>query len=205
MKSIFKIKTNQKLRSFGPSSLRASGFTLIEIMVAVSIFAMVMVVAIGAVLAVVAANKKAAALNSVITNLNFAIEGMVRDLRTGTNYNCGSSVAGHNDCAELGNDKVGFSSAQYRKSVGYGFGGADHPTCPKGIYKIINNTDVYCLTGPDIEVNQLKFYVIGSTAVLGGDYRQPKIIVVINGNFVGYGALGDFSLQSMVSQRKLDI
>lgn len=194
-----------KFNSKTNKAINKTGFTLIEIMVAVSIFAMVMVVAIGAVLAVVSANRKAAALNSVITNLNFAIEGMVRDLRTGNSYNCGATGPGSNNCASQGDDKIGFYSAQYGKPVGYGLGQSDDAVCPNGIYKIINNTDVYCLTGPDIKVNQLKFYVVGSESVAFSDYNQPKVIIVINGNFVGYGALGNFSLQSTVSQRKLDI
>lgn len=181
------------------------GFTLIEIMVAVSIFAMVMVIAIGAVLSIVSANRKAAALNSVITNLNFAIEGMVRDLRTGTGYNCGAVGPGANDCASTGNDKVGFLSAQYNSAIGYGLGGANDATCPNGIYKVVEETDYYCLTGPDVKINQLRFYVIGSQPAPLLEYSQPKIIIVMNGNFVGYGALGNFSLQSMISQRKLDI
>jgi len=42
MKSIFKIKTNQKLRPFGPSSLRASrGFTFIELIVVVAIMTLI--------------------------------------------------------------------------------------------------------------------------------------------------------------------
>jgi prepilin-type N-terminal cleavage/methylation domain-containing protein len=183
------------------------GFTLIEIMVAVSIFAMVMVIAIGAVLSIVSANKKAAALNSVITNLNFAIEGMMRDLRTGTQYNCGALGPGSADCPN-GDSKIGMLSAQFRNEVGYGLGLPSDEFCPSGIYKVedfASSPDYFCLTGPDIRINQLRFYVIGSRAAPLGDYNQPRIIIVINGNFVGYGALGNFSLQSSVSERKLDI
>ncbi len=186
---------------------KSGGFTLIEIMVAVSIFAMVMVIAIGAVLSIVSANKKAAALNSVITNLNFAIEGMMRDLRTGTAYNCGSLSPGSTDCPN-GGDKVGMQSAQFKAPVGYGLGGATDSFCPSGIYRVenfSNSPDSFCLTGPDIRINQLKFYVIGARPAGSGDYNQPRIIIVLNGNFVGYGSLGNFSLQSTVSGRKLDI
>ncbi len=195
--------TGQKNKGFTrtPKNL-VSGFTLIEIMVAVSIFSIVMVIAVGAVLAIVSANRKAAALNSVITNLNFAIEGMVRDLRTGHSYNCGATGPGSNPCPE-GNNSVGFFSAQYNGAVGYGLSDGSNSSCPEGsIYKVLKDTDVYCLTGPDVTVNQLRFHVIGTSP---GDYNQPKIIIVLNGNFIGYGALGNFSLQSMVSQRKLDI
>src|SRR5436853_500978 len=69
-----------------------NGFTLIELMVASSIIIIVMVISIGAVLSIVDANRKAQSLNSVITNLNFAVESMVRDMREGKNFCQGTSI-----------------------------------------------------------------------------------------------------------------
>lgn len=176
------------------------GFTLIEIMVAVSIFSMVMVVAIGATLAIVSANKRAQALNSVIANLNFAIEGMVRDLRTGYDYDCDPVNPG-TDCL-TGASSIKFHSAQYNGDVTYGFDA--NSDCGYGLYKIEGGTN-YCLTGDDVHINSVKFYVAGSAPASLGNYDQAKILITINGNFVGYGSLREFNLQSMVSQRKLDI
>lgn len=182
-----------------------SGFTLIEIMVAVSIFSMVMVVAIGAVLAIVSANKRAQALNSVISNLNFAIEGMVRDLRTGYNYDCGE-VGGETDCSTSGGASIQFNSAQFDGDVTYGLD--VNSQCGKGLYKI-ESGQTYCITGEDVRIEELKFYVAGSIPASASQVQpntdQAKILITIKGNFVGYGSLGDFNLQSMVSQRKLDI
>lgn len=67
------------------------GFTLIEIMVSVAIFSVVMVIALGALLSISAAERKAETLKSVMTNLNFALEGMSRTIRTGLNYHCDTS------------------------------------------------------------------------------------------------------------------
>lgn len=68
------------------------GFTLIEIMVSVSIFSMVMVIVVGALLVLNDANKKAQALRAIVDNLNFAVEDMTRSIRTGKDYNCGFTL-----------------------------------------------------------------------------------------------------------------
>ena len=65
-----------------------SGFTLIEIMVSLGIFAVVVVVSAAALLKILDANKKAQSIQNAMTNLNFAMESMTRELRTGTKYNC---------------------------------------------------------------------------------------------------------------------
>ncbi|MBX9765465.1 type II secretion system GspH family protein, partial [Patescibacteria group bacterium] len=45
------------------------GFTLVELMVAVSIFAIVMMIGVGALLSLVQTNRRAQAINSVMNNL----------------------------------------------------------------------------------------------------------------------------------------
>ena len=62
------------------------GFTLIEIMVAVSIFSLIMVISMGSILSVFDANKKSQTLRTVMDNMNFTLEGMTRTIRFGRNY-----------------------------------------------------------------------------------------------------------------------
>lgn len=181
-----------------PTKNKKSGFTLIEIMVAVSIFALVMVVAIGAVLSIISANKKAQALNSVITNLNFALEGMMRDLRTGYDFDCDLTTEGLEDCAANPGQSVRFVSSQSDgQKVVYGLDGVE-------IYKQVEGEEAYSLTAPDVTVEVLNFYVSG-TAPASSDYRQPKMLVVVRGRYIGHGQDTKFDLQTLVSQRKLDI
>jgi type II secretory pathway pseudopilin PulG len=75
-------------------STSPKGFTLIEIIVSMAIFMVVAVVAIGAFLKVIDANKKSHTIKTAMTNLNFIMETMTREIRVGTNYYCasGSSV-----------------------------------------------------------------------------------------------------------------
>jgi prepilin-type N-terminal cleavage/methylation domain-containing protein len=86
MKNIFenyKNKSNTK-----------SGFTLVEMIVSLGIFAIVAVVAAGALMKIMDVNKKAQSMQSAITNLNFALESMSRELRVGSKFNCTSNSNG---------------------------------------------------------------------------------------------------------------
>ena len=58
--------------------------------VSLAIFTIVALVAIGALLKVVDANKKSQSLKVAINNLNFALESMSREMRVGSNYYCTS-------------------------------------------------------------------------------------------------------------------
>lgn len=64
------------------------GFTLVEMIVALGIFAVVALVAVGALGRIVDANRKSQSLKSAINNLNFALESISREVRVGTAYNC---------------------------------------------------------------------------------------------------------------------
>lgn len=69
------------------------GFTLIEIIVALGLFAVVGVVAVGTIMRVVDANKKAQTLRLTVDNINFTLESMSRELRVGTSYHCRDDAA----------------------------------------------------------------------------------------------------------------
>lgn len=71
-----------------PEAGRASGFTLVEIIVAMMIFAIVAVVALAAMVRILDANKKAQAIQDAVTNLSFALDDMTREVRTGSSLYC---------------------------------------------------------------------------------------------------------------------
>ena len=74
-------------------SSHGRGFTLIEMIVSLMIFAVVAVVALGAVIKVVSTNQKAQTLQSSITNMNFALDAMSRDLRVGSTFFCSNNIS----------------------------------------------------------------------------------------------------------------
>lgn len=181
----------------------ARGFTLIEIMVALAIFAIVMTIAAGSLLTIVNANRKSQSLQSVMNNLAFAMENMVRNMRTGTAYHCGSSgnletpqnCSGGDDFLAL--EAVGGSPGSSSDQVVYRLNGARIEKSENG------GASFLPITAPEIEVTNLSFYVEGAAL---GDGEQPKIIMTIAGE-AGASARTrtDFSLQTTISQRILDI
>lgn len=74
------------------TSYHNKGFTLVEMVVAIGIFTVVAVVAVGALLKTIDANKKSQSIKTAVTNLNFALDSMTRELRVGTRYTCGSGA-----------------------------------------------------------------------------------------------------------------
>jgi prepilin-type N-terminal cleavage/methylation domain-containing protein len=229
MQNKIKNKIKKYFKNFlklqAPSSkLQASfGFTLVEIMVAVSIFTIVMVISIGAVLAMVSANKRSQAYSTVITNLNFALEGMIRDIRTGYDYDCDPATPGLQGVDNVGagggscdGTQIKFYSIQSGDYVEYDI--ISLSTGEKYIQKTVfvdsdndgnvDGEETYDITGGSviIDTNVTRFYVYGvETATAGSEYSQPKVLVVIRGTFNGFGMPSQFSLQTTVSQRKLDI
>ena len=72
-------------------SVRARGFTLVELMVSLTIFSIVMMVSTGTLLVLIDVNAKAQALYSATSNLSFALDSMTREMRTGYHYYCDDS------------------------------------------------------------------------------------------------------------------
>lgn len=64
------------------------GFTLIETLVSLALFTIVLVIAAGTVVSVIDINKRNQAISSVVNNLNYSIDSMVRDIKTGYLYKC---------------------------------------------------------------------------------------------------------------------
>ncbi|MFA6006820.1 MAG: type II secretion system protein [Candidatus Paceibacterota bacterium] len=78
--------TNYKLKT-------ARGFTLVEVLVSSAIITVVMLVAIGAIITIQDASRKAQAVRAIIDNLHGAVENMSRKIRTGNTYYCGDATS----------------------------------------------------------------------------------------------------------------
>ncbi len=194
------------------------GFTLIELLVSTAVFTIVMVVALGALLSLSEANRKADILNSSINNLSFALDSMSRALRTGTNYHCtsGGILATPLDCsgttpgtyiAFLGadNEKIAYcydatAKVIKRQVIPAGASGSLSTTC--------SSSDFLPLTMPEVIVTNLSFYVTGAEAKSSSskDAVQPKVTILLNAyTSVKATQKSVFSLQTSVTQRIYDL
>ncbi len=179
-----------------------SGFTLIEIMVSVSIFAIIMVISAGSIVSIFDANRKSQTLRAVMDNLSLTMESMVRTIRFGTNYHCGINpgeiTVTTEDCLG-GDDSMSVLSAD-GEQVSYFLDS-------NRIRRETNGGESYYLTSSDVTITDLFFWVEGSApyASEGTTKLQPRVIIVIRG-YAGDkpSSKSEFTLQTAVSQRAFD-
>lgn len=180
------------------------GFSLIEILVALAVFAIVILVAIGSMLSIIGGAKKAQAIKSVINNLNFAMDDMSRNLRTGSVYHCGEGgqVDSPRDCPQ-GNSSLAnaiiFKDAKGNemeyKWVSNGSTGSLYAQ------NISSFSNAIPLTAPEVNITNAQFIVSGSAA---NDNAQPSVLIIIQGDAGETKAKTYFNIQTTVTQRKLD-
>ena len=192
-------------------------------MVAVSLFTVVMTVSIGALLALIDANRKAQAVQSVMNNLNVALDGMVRNIRMGVTYHCNtrdqrnkSLLSTGRDCTS-GGELLAFEAfGNSRDNIGdqwvYWFDNGR-------IWKSENARDTALpITAPEVRIDSFRVYVTGAGGSLNedGDTTQPKVVFAIKGTAGAednqFGVFGTserirttFSIQAVASQRLLDL
>lgn len=180
----------------------STGFTLIEMMVAVSIFAIVMVVAAGALLTMIDANRKAQALKTVMDNLNLAIENMSRNVRVGTDYRCGSLSATPPDCPN-GGSSVYFETANGNRGDSLDDMAYRYNSPLKQLERSTDGGGTWtAITAPEVVIEDLDFYLTGAAGV---GSTQPRLLITLR----GYAGASErvrtsFTLQTVVSQRLLN-
>lgn len=189
-----------------------SGFTLVEMLVATAIFSTVMLIGVGALLTMVDANRKALAINSVMNNLNLALESMSRNIRTGTSYRCGTNIVlnlSYKDCNQGGiflafepstEDTVFTDTIIYQFNENNGEGWLER--------SIDAGNTFIRITAPEVEIENFKFYVVGSEPLSGinNDTKQPKVTITIGGTVnISERSKTTFNIQTTVSQRLLDL
>jgi len=177
------------------------GFTLIEMMVSVTIFLVIMTVSMGALLGVYSANNRFGTLKTVMDNLNLSVESMSREMRFGNNYHCDtagnlSNVSTPQNCP-TGNNAMAFLAEDGTTRIVYEINANG-----KQIDKSVDGGATFVpVTAPEIIITSLNFYVTGATF---NDAFQPKVLIKISGYAGSASSTTSFTMQTLVSQRSLD-
>lgn len=195
-----------RARCLMPNTRRARrGFTLVEMIVAVGLFSVVMLVSVGALLSLSGANRKAQVLQSIMNNLNIALDGMVRSIRMGSNYHCGIGdftvpQPCQNGDTILALEAFGGDASDPTDQWIYSYDSTTHR-----IYKSQDGgANTFAVTAPEISIDGMKFYVVGTTR---GDTAQPKVVITVKGT-AGAANLKTkttFNIQATAVQRVLDL
>ena len=144
------------------------GYTLIELMVSMTIFALVMVAATAAYLSFIAYNRQAQATASVMNSLSYSIDSMTREIRSGTNYQLPMAnvitFANQSDCLVT----YQLTSNAITRTVAQNSSG----TCPAS--DLVTASPI--TDSPTVTVKNLRITLRGTAA----NY-QPIVIMAING------------------------
>jgi len=198
--SIFKADAFGRLPDQGHRGFQKKrGYTLVELIVAVGLFALIMLLASGAYLMMISLNRHAQGIATGINNLSFAVETMTRDIRTGTAYSCGQSL-GLGDC-ENGGSSFTFKNSNdvevtYMRGVQEGTNGSVGDITQNGAILTDPSVNITDITG-------LVFYVTGTSKT---DGEQPRVTIVISGT-VSYaaGKTEPFTIQTGATMRGTDL
>ena len=170
------------------------GFTLIELMVAVSIFIIIMTISMGSIIGIFNVNRKSRTLKTVLNNLNLTTESMSKEMRFGKNYHCGSGDVTTPQNCPSGDTLMSFLSNDGAQIT--------YRSRDNGIEKRVGNGSYIPITAPEIIIDDLTFYTLGAGT---SDTLQPKVIMIIKSHAGTGKSRSDFTLQTLVSQRVLDI
>ncbi|MBI2054581.1 MAG: prepilin-type N-terminal cleavage/methylation domain-containing protein [Candidatus Sungbacteria bacterium] len=171
----------------------SGGFTLLEMLVSIGIFAVVIVSSISVILSIGGAQQKVSNTQNIQDNIRFTLELMTKEMRQGTDYtgqNCtGSQCAGILFRNFQGN-VTGYCSENgvIKRTEG-------SPDCAAGSP----------MTSNDIQITKLLFYLLGTGC--GPADGQPRVTIAISGRSTGPKASleSSFNLQTTVTQRIRDV
>lgn len=200
------------------------GFSLVELMVSMTLFAIVMLVAVGALLSLVDANRKARALENVMNNLNIAVDGMVRSIRMGNTFNCDSTSIPDGETGGDCNGGTGGPPGAEESFSFAPFGANPSVQGERWVYTFVpgdsdTNGQIWrsrdggltevAITSPEVDIDDVTFYVDGTVRAntVAQDTTQPKVVVVIKGT-AGAGNTKTettFYIQATAVQRVLDL
>jgi prepilin-type N-terminal cleavage/methylation domain-containing protein len=194
------------------------GFSLIEVLVSLSIFTIVVTISVGALMVLIEANARAQNSQTVMTNLSFALDSITREIRTGTDYFCGgyailptsgssisNCVSGDNALSiNEGGQSLTENASSRRIGIRLNNGALERRLGNgDGDGNVNEAEDWIPMTSESVNVTDLRFYVTGATR---SDTESPTVTLYVAGTSGEEGdEQAEFSIQTTVVQQLLDI
>lgn len=164
------------------------GFTLVELIVSLGLFAFVMSISTGAYLIMIASNRQAQAVATGINNLSYALDAMTRNIRTGYNYACSDS-----NRTFAFDDAFGVPNVYRFVQVGAGY----------KITQTANGTSIDVTDQSVVLSSDSRFECRGVTKL---DKEQINVVMIVSGTVAsGPGKLVTINLQTMATRRGVDL
>lgn len=203
-----------------------SGFTLIEMIVSLGVFATVVTIAVGALLVLVSANEQLQSEQNVMINLSFALDSMTREIRTGSDYYCAVSTSetpffSTSDLDEITTTQncTSFQEGQIFRGIAFKEGG-DSVTGTddyilyfyrgdavadggQRLYRRVGNQAPVPITAEDILITDAQFYVSGTATLEDNNREQPIVTIIIDATDTD--GESPTTIQTTVTQRTLDL
>lgn len=206
--------------------LHAKGFTLVELMVATSVFVFILTIATDSLFSAQLINARLQKTQVILDGINLATEVMVRDIRYGSEFNCGtagpSRTSLRNSCpyspgAPVGTALVfkpavplqGTLNARYDRVAYY----LQDNALYKKEYPYGATERTYQITSNDVTITTIGFYSVGVNSMSGSndigsqtDTDQPLIAIMLSGKTkaVNQGESVAFKMHTSASARVLD-
>lgn len=170
------------------SNKNNQGFTLIEVMVSVSIFTIVVLVGISSLLTVNNSFRRSQNQRAAIDNLSFSVESIMREVRIGKDYSCSAQCTFFEFTTFDGDNREIFVDPDQ--------GGVN-----RLVLRDNGQRDQY-LTSDEINVTDLQFIIEGNSPT---DARQPIVYMTVSAETTSGQQKTDFTIQTAVSQRVVDL
>ena len=195
------------------------GFTLIEMLVTVSLFAIIITIAVGGFTNAERTQRQVSSLISAQSNVSLALEQMSRDIRTGYYFCHDPGEYANSDVCDDGDtsDLVGTTCTVVSSSP-------TSPTllCPSinfydasgneikyswaagALTESVNSSTPQSITGDTVYVKYLRFQLFGQTE---GDHWPPRVTISLGvaASSTDTAVMNDvFNLETTVSARTID-
>lgn len=187
---------------------KSGGYTIIETMIAISLFVIIIMAGMGALLNANLLHQKSKDMRSIIDNLSFVMEDMSRNLRTGYYYHCindgnvnvTATSDNTNSCPNGDGKGISFVSSNPISQWTY------YISDSNSIFKIVDGVSVQ-LTPDEIVIDSDSFFSVVGAEPPPGDLQQPFVTIKLSGEIIipSKDVGSPFSLQTSVSQRLIDI